>query len=72
MCDKIYNYIRKKEIFYKNENIMINIPHNNDELAKYYTMFPDRDNCEVLFRLLIKYLYENSFLDKNKNIIDLG
>ena len=66
------NYINYRTCFFKNEGFLINIPKNNHKLHKYYKSFPERDECEVLFRLLIKYLYDNNFIPKEKNIIDLG
>ncbi len=72
ISQKIYDFIRRKKIYYKNEEKLIYIPHNNDKRHRYYKMFPGRNNCEVLFRLLVKYFYDEKLLDKSKNIIDLG
>ena len=72
ISQKIYDFVRRKQIYYKNENILINIPYNNNTRHRYYQSFEKRDNAEVLFRLLIDYLYKNNILDKTQNIIDLG
>ncbi|VAX25469.1 hypothetical protein MNBD_IGNAVI01-454 [hydrothermal vent metagenome] len=58
----------KNSVYYKNEDLHIAIPDNNSRNR----LFPGRDSCEVLFRLLINYLYKNKLIDSNKNIIDLG
>lgn len=68
----IYHFIQKKSVFYQNENLHIKIPFDNHKRHRYYQMFESRDGCEVLFRILIKYLYDNNILDKGKNVIDLG
>jgi FkbM family methyltransferase len=68
----IFNFIMKNPIKFVNEDLIINIPYNNNKLHRYYQMFEERDNCEVLFRLFIKYCYEHDLIDKSKNIIDLG
>jgi len=68
----IFNFIMRKPIKFVNEDLIINIPYNNDKLHRYYQMFEHRDTCEPLFILFIKYCYEHNLIDKNKNIIDLG
>jgi FkbM family methyltransferase len=68
----IYHFIQKRTVIYQNENLHIKIPFNNNQRHRFYQMFESRDGCEVLFRLLIKYFYDNNILDKMKNVIDLG
>lgn len=68
----IIDIINSNKIYFKNEQIYINIPNNIINRHRYYKNFHNRDDCEKYFRLLIKYLYDNNFIDINKNIIDLG
>lgn len=72
ISNKIYNIIKADKVYYDIENVLINIPHDNDKRHKYYQMFKERGGCEALFRLLVKKLYDDNILDKTRNIIDLG
>lgn len=69
---RIYDIIRSNEVFYHIEDVSIKIPYDNHKRHRYYQMFKERSQCEVLFRMLIKFLYQNNILDKTKNIVDLG
>ena len=62
------------KVYFKNEDCSVNIPESNLTRHEKYTLnwYPKRDNHEVIFRLLIKYLYENNLINQEKNIIDLG
>lgn len=61
-------------VYFENENCYIKIPESNITRHEKYALnwYPKRDSHEVIFRLLIKYIYENFLIDKSKNIIDLG
>lgn len=72
ISEQIFNIIKSKKVYFNNEKVNINLPHDIDNRHRYYKMFEQRDNCEINFRLLINYLYEKKILDYNKNIIDLG
>lgn len=58
----------KNSVYYKYEEVEISMPHENIRNNK----FAERGNFEVLFRLLVKYFYDNELIDSSKNIIDLG
>jgi len=60
--------MENNSVYYKNEDLHIVIP-NDDSRNR---LFPKRGNSEVLFRLLISYLYETKLIDNKRNIIDLG
>ena len=59
---------------FKNEDCFVEIPEKTSTRHEKYAFdwYPKRDRHEVMFRLLIKYLYEKTLLDSSKNIIDLG
>ena len=60
--------MKEKTVYFQNEGFKINLPIDNSRSSR----FSVRDNDEILFRLLVKHLYENHLIDINKNIIDLG
>lgn len=61
-------FMVNNSVYYKNDDLHIVIPNDNIRNSK----FSERGNYEILFRLLVKYLYENKLIDSNKSIIDLG
>lgn len=70
----VINTKATRKVFYKNEGCHIDIPESSTTRHDKYVLnwYPKRDGHEVVFRLLIRLLYDYGFLDKNKNIIDIG
>jgi len=69
---QILDIFESKTVSYPDEDVSFRIPKNNSSLHRYYQMIETRGDCEKYFRILVKYMYDKSFLDKSKNMIDLG
>src|SRR5690606_7561372 len=81
---KVYselNKINHTVIFPDEGNVKVRLPRvsllnaflpHNKKLIKNCLSFIQRPTKEILLRKLIFELYQNSILDKNKSVIDIG
>lgn len=72
LSNSILDICKRHSIRFKPENINLFIPEDNHKLHRHHAMFKGRGDCEKSLRIISKKLYDESFLDINKNIIDLG
>ena len=55
-------------VFTNDNNVVIKV----DNTLKISQEYVHRVGAELLFRKIVNYMIQNNFIDKNKNIIDLG
>ena len=72
LSNSILDICKRESIRFKPENVNLFIPEDNDKLHRHHAMFKGRGDCEKSLRVITKKLYDKNFLDKSKNIIDLG
>lgn len=72
LSNSILDICKRERVRFEVEDINLFIPEDNHKLHRHHAMFKGRGDCEKSLRVITKKLYDESFLDVNKNIIDLG